>query len=104
MLCCPIGIYAMGEQNTNVCPSSSTRITTKAECEAAAADVWTSPTSAAGNAATATVRSAQPRLLIIYICCPPSDPAGMFREGAEVIKLHIEGSLTPTIGMKRVSP
>ena len=24
----------------------------------------------------------------------PPDPAGLFSEGAEVIKLHIEGSLT----------
>ena len=33
----------------------------------------------------------------------PPDPAGLFSEGGEVIKLHIEGSLTiPITGIKRV--
>ena len=35
--------------------------------------------------------------------CTPPDPAGVFSEGAEVIQLRIEGSLTiPTTGIKRV--
>ena len=34
---------------------------------------------------------------------PPLDPAGLFSEGAEAIKLRIEGSLTiPETGIKMV--